>query len=181
MSDNPPSPQTRRRDTDAGSTTASITVSDEQRRSDLASPVDAARWTALAAAVLDAELHGAPVEVSIVFVDEERMAELRHAHMGVEGSTDVLAFPIDDEPDPAAPAGLPRLLGDVVICPVVAARNAPDHAGTLDDEIALLLVHGLLHLLGMDHADEPDRRRMQARERALLLEHHGAPARDPWS
>ena len=66
------------------------------------------------------------------------------------------------------PDDLPLLLGDVVICPAVAARNAPEHAGSFDDEIALLVVHGILHLLGLDHADDDERDAMQDRERELL-------------
>ena len=54
----------------------------------------------------------------------------------------------------------PTLLGDVVICPEVAYRNAPEHAGTYEDELALLLVHGILHLLGYDHADAAEEREM---------------------
>ena len=107
-------------------------------------------------------------ELSLLFVDETSIAELNERFMGSEGPTDVLAFPIDadavlggcptrsrsgpDRADPD-PDELPLLLGDVVICPAVAARNAPDHAGTLDDELALLVVHGVLHVLGRDHAD----------------------------
>ena len=68
-----------------------------------------------------------------------------------------------------------------MICPAVAAANAPTHAGTYDDELALLVVHGLLHLLGLDHADEPGTRAMQARERDLLARLHGPLARDPWT
>ena len=78
------------------------------------------------------------------------------------------------------PDDLPLLLGDVVICPEVAARNAPEHAGSFDDEIALLVVHGILHLLGLDHMDDDERLAMQDRERELLLQFHGSPARDPW-
>jgi len=74
----------------------------------------------------------------------------------------------------------PVLLGDVVICPEVAAANAPGHAGTLDDELALLVVHGILHLLGMDHDHDADRRAMQAREKSLLAAWWGPLARDPW-
>ena len=181
MNDHPPSPQTRRRDTDVGSPSASIHVEDEQHASAVAFRVDAARWTSLTAAVLDSCLPGTRVEVSILFVGETRMAELNRQHLGGDGPTDVLAFPIDDEPDPLMTTDVPRLLGDVVVCPAVAARNAPEHAGDYDDEIALLLVHGLLHLQGMDHGDEPERARMQDRERDLLLTHHGAPARNPWS
>jgi rRNA maturation RNase YbeY len=114
--------------------------------------------------------------------DETTIAELNQTFMGVEGPTDVLAFPIDDEevgvgrspdgstsgPDRDPLADVPLLLGDVVVCPAVAARNAPTHAGTYDDEIALLVVHGILHVLGWDHADDDETREMQAREREHL-------------
>jgi probable rRNA maturation factor len=73
---------------------------------------------------------------------------------------------------PVDPGDLPLLLGDVVICPAVAARQAPTHAGTVDDEIALLLVHGILHVLGHDHAEDTAAVAMRARERALLETHH---------
>jgi probable rRNA maturation factor len=70
------------------------------------------------------------------------------------------------------PVGVPVLLGDVVVSPVVAAEQAPQHAGTLDDELALLVVHGALHVLGHDHATTAETAAMQARERALLERHH---------
>jgi probable rRNA maturation factor len=72
------------------------------------------------------------------------------------------------------------LLGDVVVCPAVARRNAPSHAGTYEDELALLVVHGVLHLLGLDHAADDERVAMQAKERAALDRHWGALAADPW-
>lgn len=78
------------------------------------------------------------------------------------------------------PDDLPLLLGDVVICPEVAARNAPDHAGTVEDELALLVVHGILHVLGMDHAADDERIAMQARERQHLATLWRLPARNPW-
>ena len=94
----------------------------------------------------------------------------------------MLSFPIEDEPGPtgrspdlggSGPGALPEegaltLLGDVVICPVVAARNAVEHEVSLDDEVALLVVHGLLHLLGMDHEDDAEATRMEALEQQLL-------------
>ena len=126
-----------------------------------------------------------------------RMATLNLRFMEHEGPTDVLSFPLDDDavelgrwpdatstgPDrvPGDPDDAPLLLGDVVICPAVAARNAPDHAGTYDDEMALLLVHGVLHVLGMDHDELTDEAAMQQRERDLLAEHHGPLAGDPWA
>ena len=74
----------------------------------------------------------------------------------------MLSFPLDATTcdrrrrcDRPPPTGVPVLLGDVVVCPAVAADQAPTHAGTLDDELALLVVHGVLHVLGHDHA-EPD-------------------------
>jgi probable rRNA maturation factor len=60
------------------------------------------------------------------------------------------------------------VLGDVVVCPTVAARQAPSHSATVDDEVALLVVHGVLHLLNYDHAEEGEAASMQRRERELL-------------
>ena len=70
---------------------------------------------------------------------------------------------------------MPVLLGDVVVCPAVAAEQAPTHAGTLDDELALLVVHGVLHVLGHDHAEPAEARRMRAAS-ALLEATTGRPA-----
>ena len=157
-----------------------VFAADEQS----AEPVDALRWVRLAEGVLEAEGVRGDAELSMLFVDEKAMAELNLRFLGREGPTDVLAFPIDDDvyeggrlPDSLGPAGpaddiepsdLPTLLGDVVVCPAVAKRNAPSHAGSYDDEMALLVVHGILHLLGMDHVDDDEARAMERRERELL-------------
>ena len=69
---------------------------------------------------------------------------------------------------------MPVLLGDVVVCPAVAADQAAAHAGTLDDELALLVVHGVLHVLGHDHAEPGETAVMRARELDLLQRHHWA-------
>lgn len=128
-------------------------------------------------------------ELSIFFVTATEMAELNKEHMGASGPTDVLAFPIDGGevvdvvsgptgasrgPDRSPPdrGDMPLLLGDVVICPSVAQDQAPDHAGTLDDEIALLVVHGTLHVLGWDHDTEETTSTMRRREREILEIHH---------
>jgi probable rRNA maturation factor len=124
-------------------------------------PVDVARWSRLATEVLAEE--GVEGELNLLFVDEVAMAALNEEHMGHQGPTDVLSFPIDG-PD-AGPGGL---LGDVVVCPAVARRNAPDHAGTYEDELALLVVHGVLHVLGHDHAEAGEAAVMRAREVAHL-------------
>jgi probable rRNA maturation factor len=150
-------------------------------------PVDLPRWVGLANAVLvDSGVRG-DAELSLVFVDEPTMTELNKRYMDKDGPTDVLAFPLDDPLDagrwpdsgstgpdrePPAVAELPMLLGDVVVCPAVAARQAPTHAGSYDDELALLVVHGVLHVLGMDHAEAEEAASMQARERELLDRHH---------
>ena len=141
-------------------------------------PVDREQWAELVAAVLAAESVGGPGEANVLFVDEAAMSDLNRLHMGSAGPTDVLSFPIDsgDDLDDADE----RLVGDIVICPAVAARNARGHAGTYPDELALLLVHGVLHLLGHDHAEAGERTRMQARERRLLAAHYGPLAGDPW-
>ena len=170
-----------------------VFVSDEQG----AAPVDLARWERLAMAVLATEGVRGECELSLLFVDEDTIADLNRRFIGSDAPTDVLSFPIDGEPespgrwpDQGGPGpdrlgddldDLPLLLGDVVVCPAVAAINAPGHAGSYDDEVALLVVHGILHLLGHDHAESAERERMHERERALLAEHHGALAGDPWA
>jgi probable rRNA maturation factor len=135
-------------------------------------PVDLERWIQLAQDVLAAE--GASTgELTLLFVDEQAMAELNELHMGEPSPTDVLSFPIDDEAVLSELVDdVPVLLGDVVICPAVAMRNAPQHAGTIADELALLVVHGVLHVLGRDHADPATTAAMQARELELLERHH---------
>ena len=155
-------------------------VLDEQSDHD----IDAERWAHLAQRSLRAE-GVARGELTVTFVDEDAITELNRTHMGGDGPTDVLSFPIDDlsaaDGGPSDP-DVPVLLGDVVICPAVAARNAaahaagghdvhpghPDHDGTTDSEIALLVVYGVLHVLGYDHAEEDERLTMQAAERRLL-------------
>lgn len=142
----------------------SVVVSDEQ--CDV--PLDADRWAALAAdALRSVERAG---ELTLTFVDRAEIASLNAEYMGQEGPTDVLSFPLDDEPSLVA-AG-PVLLGDVVICPAVASDAAATHAGSFDDELALLTIHGVLHIVGHDHAEPYERTVMQALERALLIEHH---------
>jgi probable rRNA maturation factor len=191
MTEPPRSRRPRRHGPPDGEVT--VFVADEQA----ARPVDTDRWQALAVAVLAAEGVQGECELSVLFVDEATISDLNERFMGHEGPTDVLSFPIDGEanppgrwPDNGGPGpdrldedmdDLPLLLGDVVVCPVIADRNAPGHAGSYDDELALLVVHGILHLLGMDHADEAGRTAMQARERELLAAHHGPLASDPWA
>lgn len=128
--------------------------------------VDMDRWAALADGVLAIEGIDPEAELNLMFVDIDAMAELNLEHMGHEGPTDVLAFPLDGTDDGPGPV----LLGDVVVCPDVAAANVATSGHAVDSEIALLVVHGILHVLGMDHAEPEEAAAMQARERRLLAE-----------
>ena len=150
--------------------------------------VDTMRWVRLAKDVLGAEGVKGDAELSMLFVDEQAITDLNERFLDESGPTDVLAFPMDEHlseggrspdsggtgpgvnPDPMAEA--PTMLGDVVVCPAVARRNAEGASRSYDDEMALLIVHGILHLLGMDHADADEAAAMQLRERELLGRFH---------
>lgn len=144
-------------------------VATDERTGDRSEAVDVRAWAALAEAVLRAEMVTAG-ELNLMFVDPHEMARLNAEHMGEDGPTDVLSFPLDGA-DPH-PVGA-RMVGDVVVCPAWARSRGHGAAG--DRELALLVVHGVLHLLGYDHADDSDAARMQARERELLAAHYRRP------
>ena len=135
--------------------------------------IDVSRWSALAVASF-IERGITAGECNLLFVDEATIHELNLDHRGKDRPTDVLSFPLD-----GADAGhADDLIGDIVICPAIAAANAPDHmgqdhhTGTLEDDLALLVVHGVLHLLGHDHEDDAEAEAMEALEQALLGAHH---------
>jgi probable rRNA maturation factor len=98
-------------------------------------------------------------ELSILLVDEQAMTDLHERWMGEPGPTDVLSFPMDELRPPHMDGGRtetgpdPSLLGDVVLCPSVAAGQAEKAGHPTQDELELLCVHGILHLLGYDHAE----------------------------
>jgi len=122
--------------------------------------VDEADLAALARHVLDDMGVHPLAELSVLLVDTPTMTGLHERWMGEPGPTDVLAFPMDElrPPQPGAreDTGIdPGLLGDVVLCPQVAAGQAKQAGHNTQDELELLCVHGILHLLGYDHA-EPD-------------------------
>jgi probable rRNA maturation factor len=156
---------------------------DEQRDVE----VDVPRWVRLAHLVLDEERvrdrYGPSSELSLLFVDEATMAELNERWLGSSGPTDVLAFPLDEElapggrqPDqggrgpgaPTDPGDPPTQLGDVVVCAAYAQRQARERGNGFDDELALLVVHGVLHLLDYDHAEPEETAVMRRREQELL-------------
>jgi probable rRNA maturation factor len=126
--------------------------------------VDETSLASLARHVLDGMQVHPLAELSVLLVDEQAMTELHMRWMGEPGPTDVLAFPMDEirPPQPggthadhstAEPPEIPGLLGDVVICPQVAAAQAQQASHDVGDEISLLCTHGILHLLGYDHGE----------------------------
>jgi probable rRNA maturation factor len=139
--------------------------------------VDEAALTGLARHVLD-EMGVHPLaELSVLLVDEPAMAELHFRWMDEKGPTDVLAFPMDElrpprpgGPDPEASDAppVPGLLGDVVICPQVAATQARAARHSVAAEIDLLCAHGILHLLGYDHAEPPETAEMFGLQERLI-------------
>ena len=137
------------------------------RQQDMA--VDGARWAELMRRVVAEEGVATPWEAALTFVGPDQMTALNTEHRGIAQPTDVLAFGADDG---SAPRGTdePRLVGDVVICPQVAASNAAAQGNPVNDELALMVVHGTLHLLGYDHIDDVDADKMEGRQQELLAQ-----------
>lgn len=130
-----------------------VFVADEQ--SDV--PVDTDRLSSLTSFVLAEQRVPTSMEVSVMAVDTATIHELNRTHMDSDKPTDVLAFPLDA---PGEATDAPSILGDVVLCPAVAEAQAAEHDKTTQAEMDLLVVHGLLHLLGHDHAEDEERRIM---------------------
>ena len=105
--------------------------------------------------------------LSIVLTDDPSIHALNQQWRDVDAPTDVLSFPMDESESPQIP-GMPSPLGDVVISIETAARQAPEHAYSLEDELRFLLVHGVCHLQGHDHG-EPDEAAEMRQEEARLL------------
>jgi probable rRNA maturation factor len=146
-----------------------VSFSDEQTR-----PVDGAALVAVAERVLRLEAYPERTELSILAVTDDAIAELKHEHLGVAAATDVLSFPIDENrpgtPPDASDDGPPHLLGDVVIAPAYISRQAEELGVAEADELALMVVHGVLHLMGWDHEEDDEAEAMEERERAILAE-----------
>jgi probable rRNA maturation factor len=117
------------------------------------------------------EMHIADgAELAILFVDEPAMEQLHIQWMDEPGPTDVLSFPMDELRPGTSGAPTPAgLLGDIVVCPPVAARQAAAAGHSTEEEMLLLTTHGLLHLLGYDHAEPEEEKEMFALQRRLLL------------
>ncbi|MFN2557247.1 MAG: rRNA maturation RNase YbeY [Nitriliruptorales bacterium] len=138
-----------------------VFVADEQDR-----PVDGDDLADLARYVLRERRVPPDMELSLMLVDEQAITALNAHHLGNPEPTDVLAFPIDEPGE--TPPGVPAVLGDVVLCPAVAERQAIRRDRDLREELRVLTVHGILHVLGMDHADPEDEREMFALTETLL-------------
>ena len=132
--------------------------------------IDAAEFAALADHVLRVMHVNPRAELSILFIDPEPMAELHERWLDLPGPTDVMSFPMDElrpgTPDHETPAGT---LGDIVVCPQVAAKQALQAGHSAVEEMLLLTTHGILHLLGYDHAEPQEKEEMFALQRTLLL------------
>lgn len=109
-------------------------------------------------------------ELAVTLLDEEAMEALHRQWMDLPGPTDVMSFPMDElRPGSAEPGVEAGVLGDVVLCPPVARRQAAAAGHSTADEMLLLLTHGILHLLGFDHAEPDEEREMFDLQRTLLL------------
>ena len=158
--------------------------------------VDEAGLAAMARFVLDALKIHPLAELSVLLVDEAAMTDLHERWLDEPGPTDVLAFPMDELRPPVPGGGnpdrgaggdgaSPSLLGDVVLCPQVAAQQARTAHHRTEDELELLCTHGILHLLGYDHAERDEsaamfelQQRLLASWRASGAAHRGGERRE---
>lgn len=115
-------------------------------------------------------------DLSVVLVDEGAMEQLHVQWMDEPGATDVMSFPMDElRPTPDGQDPAPGLLGDVVLCPAVAARQGKKAGHGTQAELELLTAHGILHLLGYDHAEPAQEREMFGLQDQLLAEWRAQP------
>jgi probable rRNA maturation factor len=122
------------------------------------------------------KLHPA-IDLGIIFVDEDPMAELHVKWMDEPGPTDVLSFPMDElRPGSDLLPSPEGVLGDIVVCPQVAMRQAETAGHPMMNEVLLLVTHGMLHLVGFDHAEPEEEREMFGLQRELLEKFHGGAA-----
>ena len=126
--------------------------------------------------VLEREEVPETIEVSVSFVTDDEIHELNRDYRGIDRPTDVLSFECDGlDDDMDFVEGDVFELGDVIIAVDVADRQTAEYGTTFEDEISLLLVHGLLHLCGYDHIEDDEAEVMEARERELLSDFYGKP------
>lgn len=146
-------------------------------------PVELAEISALATFVLDQMRVHPAADLNVLLGDEKFIENLHIEWMDLPGPTDVLSFPMDElRPAPIGEEPTEGTLGDIVVCPQVAARQARNAGHSTAEEILLLVTHGILHLLGYDHVEDHDREEMFGLQRTLLLSFlasRGGPATAP--
>ena len=125
------------------------------------------RLATIALRVLEGE-EAPPCEVSVMVTDDETVRGLNREFAGEDAFTDVLSFSQREGEDLVGPPGSVAPLGEVIIAYPQAARQASERGRSVEEEVARLLIHGTLHLLGYDHAEPEEERRMHAREEELL-------------
>lgn len=144
-----------------------VFVADEQSE-----PVDVAAIRELAATVLDAEGCPPQSEVSVILVGDEEMAGYNRRFLERNGPTDVISLPIEElqpgHPPGVSNGGPPPMLGDVIVDPAYIRRQAEQLGEAFEDEISLMVVHGLLHLLGYEHGSDGEAEAMEKREAEIL-------------
>ncbi|MEZ7898901.1 MAG: rRNA maturation RNase YbeY [Flaviflexus sp.] len=132
--------------------------------------LDGEEISALARYVLDEMRVHPGSDLTVMLVDEDTMSDLHVKWMDEEGPTDVLSFPMDEiRPAPAGQEPVEGMLGDVVVCPTVAAAQAKVAGHATIEEVLLLVTHGILHVLGYDHATPDEEREMFGLQQKLLL------------
>jgi probable rRNA maturation factor len=139
--------------------------------------IDVTRLAALSRFVMDRMRVHPLAELCIKAVDEDTIAELNEQWMEKEGPTDVLAFPMDElRPGLVNEDPQEGVLGDLVLCPAIAEKQGATAGHGAEDEIELLTVHGILHLLGYDHAEPEEHREMFGLQDELLAAWRAGPA-----
>jgi len=144
-----------------------ITVQIEERFED---QIDADALHKLAMRVLRAEGKPGPLELGVVVTTDDEVHALNKEYLGHDYPTDVLSFGMEGEEEFVTPQERVDYLGDIVVSYERAAEQAPEYGHTAEQEVATLVVHGLLHLLGYDDLDDASRDKMHARQDALLRE-----------
>jgi probable rRNA maturation factor len=142
-----------------------ITVQVEER---FEGKIDADALHKLAIGVLKAEGKPGPLELGVVVTTDDEVHALNKEYLGHDYQTDVISFGMESEGEFITPEERPAYLGDIVISYERAAEQGPEYGHTAEQEVATLLVHGLLHLLGYDDTDEEARERMHARQDFLV-------------
>lgn len=146
------------------------------RRKSGAKP-DRKRIRSVCEAALRGEGVSGPVVLTITLVDDEEIRQINQQHRGIDKATDVLSFPLidadeadsDDSGAFTLPPGVPRELGDVIVSYPRAVAQAEEYGHAVERELAYLIVHGVLHIMGHDHEEPDEQAIMRAREEAALL------------